>query len=58
MVWCVKKRSALKEEIIGIFDDYDNAVRIKDETIKKEMKECGYIKDIVVHRYYLNRIDN
>ena len=58
MVWCVKKRSALKEEIIGIFDNYDNAVRIKDETIKKEMKECGYIKDIVVHRYYLNRIDN
>ena len=58
MVWCIKKRSALKEEIIGIFDDYDNAVRIKDETIKKEMKECGYIKDIVVHRYYLNRIDN
>ena len=54
----IKWFGALKEEIIGIFDDYDNAVRIKDETIKKEMKECGYIKDIVVHRYYLNRIDN
>ena len=58
IVWCVKKCSALKEEIIGIFDDYDNATRIKDEIIRKEMEECGYIKNIVVHRYYLNRINN
>lgn len=58
VVWCVKKRGTFTEEIIGIFDDYDNAVRIKDEVIKKEMEECGYLKNIVVNRYYLNRIDN
>lgn len=58
VVWCVKKRGTFTEEIIGIFDDYDNAVRIKDEVIKKEKEEYGYVKDIVVNRYYLNRIDN
>lgn len=55
IVWCVKDLSG---GIIGIFDDYDNAVRIKDEIIKKEKEEYGYVKDIVVNRYYLNRIDN
>lgn len=55
IVWCVK---SLNGEIIGIFDDYDNAVRIKDEVIKKEKEEYGYTKDIVINRYYLNRIDN
>lgn len=58
MVWCVKKRGTFTEEIIGIFDDYDNAVKIKDEIIKKEMEECGYLKNIVVHKYYLNRTNN
>ena len=58
VVWCVKKRGTFTEEIIGIFDDYDNAVRIKDEVTKKEIEECGYLKNIVVNRYYLNRIDN
>lgn len=55
VVWCVKDLSG---GIIGIFDDYDNAVRIKNEVIKREKEEYGYVKDIVVNRYYLNRIDN
>lgn len=55
IVWCVKD---LNGGIIGIFDDYDNAVRIKNEVIKREKEEYGYVKDIVVNRYYLNRIDN
>ena len=58
IVWCVKKRGTFTEEIIGIFDDYDNAVRIKDKVAKKEMEECGYLKNIVVHKYYLNRTNN
>ena len=58
VVWCVKKRGTFTEEIIGIFDDYDNAVRIKDEVTKKEIEECGYLKNIVVNKYYLNRTNN
>ena len=58
IVWCVKKCNGFKEEIIGIFDDYDNSIRVRDEIIKKEMEKYGYIKNVVVHKYYLNRTNN